>query len=147
VAELPPPATQPELREAERILGFALPLDVLAVYGAVANGGFGPGYGLVGIGGGAAGFARAGREWYCEHEYRSQRRPDLEARFDWPRRLLPVCDWGRGIYSCVDCSSADPVMSRVLLDAIADRDPTANAPEGYTFLAWLGAWADGVDLS
>ena len=48
-----PPAGADELDAAEGRLGFALPESLRTVYSQVANGGFGPGYGLLGIGSGA----------------------------------------------------------------------------------------------
>lgn len=141
--ELPGPAATADLDKAERSLGFQLPADARVVYETVANGGFGPGYGLVGIAGGATGFAVGGRRWHCEDEYEALRAaPD----FDWPERLLPVCDWGCAIYSCIDCSTRDAAVVRAFGDAIADKLPAPIQREGYTFLAWLTAWVDEVDL-
>ena len=48
-----PPATDEQLQATEEVLGFPLPALLRALYAQVANGGFGPGYGLLGaIGGG-----------------------------------------------------------------------------------------------
>ncbi|HEX6478758.1 MAG TPA: SMI1/KNR4 family protein [Ktedonobacteraceae bacterium] len=48
-----PPATDEQLQATEEALGFPLPPLLRALYAQVANGGFGPGYGLLGaIGGG-----------------------------------------------------------------------------------------------
>ncbi len=48
-----PPATDEQLQATEEALGFPLPPVLHALYEQVANGGFGPGYGLLGaIGGG-----------------------------------------------------------------------------------------------
>ncbi|GAA1607916.1 hypothetical protein GCM10009733_000050 [Nonomuraea maheshkhaliensis] len=43
---LSPPATEEEVENAERILGFKLPPVLARLYGEVANGGFGPDYHL-----------------------------------------------------------------------------------------------------
>jgi hypothetical protein len=48
-----PPATGDQVRATEEALGFALPTALRAVYLGLANGGFGPGYGLVGASCGA----------------------------------------------------------------------------------------------
>ena len=48
-SELPPAAGPQELDRVEASLGLALPPTLRRVYGEVANGGFGPGYGLVPI--------------------------------------------------------------------------------------------------
>ncbi|HZS77994.1 MAG TPA: SMI1/KNR4 family protein [Ktedonobacteraceae bacterium] len=46
------PATPQQLAAAEKELGFALPATLRALYIELANGGFGPGYGLRGVVGG-----------------------------------------------------------------------------------------------
>ena len=45
-------ATQEQIQQTEHLLGFALPPLLVALYSALANGGFGPGYGLRGMVGG-----------------------------------------------------------------------------------------------
>jgi SMI1 / KNR4 family (SUKH-1) len=47
-----PPATERELKETERQLGFLLPPLLRLLYTQIANGGFGPGYGITGAIGG-----------------------------------------------------------------------------------------------
>ncbi len=47
-----PPATEHQLRETEQELGFSLPPLLRLCYTQVANGGFGPGYGIIGVLGG-----------------------------------------------------------------------------------------------
>ena len=46
------PATQEQLRETEDLLGFSLPPLLRVLYLQIANGGFGPGYGIIGAMGG-----------------------------------------------------------------------------------------------
>ena len=48
------PATTKALQVSERLIGFELPDLLGAIYLEVANGGFGPEYGLVGTKGGAS---------------------------------------------------------------------------------------------
>lgn len=140
---LPGQATEPEIAAAEGLLGFEVPLPLRAVYLSVANGGFGPGYGLVGIGGGIRGFARGKIRGRCEETYASLR---SRTEYDWPEGLLPVCDWGCGIYSCVDCSSTDGGILRFYSDAIGDGLPTPFTTEANDFRGWLVDWLDGVNL-
>src|SRR5260221_14743324 len=47
-----PPASEAQMRKTEQQLGFALPPLLRLLYTHVANGGFGPGYGLFGVIGG-----------------------------------------------------------------------------------------------
>ena len=49
---LPAAATESQLADAERRLGFALPPLLRRLYAEVANGGFGPGSGILGVAGG-----------------------------------------------------------------------------------------------
>ncbi|EFH82016.1 SMI1/KNR4 family protein [Ktedonobacter racemifer] len=50
-----PPATQQQIMETEQKLGFSLPPLLRLLYTEVANGGFGPGYGILGAEGGYGG--------------------------------------------------------------------------------------------
>ena len=140
---LPAPASAAELATAEARLGFSVPLVVRRVYTGIANGGFGPGYGLVGIGGGRVGFRNAGRAWCCEDEYRSMR---SAPQVQWPPQLLPVCDWGCRIYSCVDAANEDAPMFRMFGDTLYDAPSLAITPMGCTFNEWLQAWVSGENL-
>jgi hypothetical protein len=47
-----PPATEQQIRETEQQLGFPLPPLLRLLYTQIANGGFGPGYGIIGVAGG-----------------------------------------------------------------------------------------------
>ncbi|MGH4031337.1 hypothetical protein ACQB60_20655 [Actinomycetota bacterium Odt1-20B] len=51
---LPAPATEAAVTEAELVIGFPLPPLLRRLYLEVANGGFGPGEGIVGVRGGAS---------------------------------------------------------------------------------------------
>jgi hypothetical protein len=94
------PATPAQLDESERRLGFRLPLAVRQLYGLVANGGFGPGYGILGLVGGAVDeFDETAVDSYLARP----RAGAEDRRWQWPRGLLPFCNWGCQIYSCVDC--------------------------------------------
>ena len=48
-----PPATHAELDRASRQLGVPIPAVLRTIYVEVASGGFGPGYGVLGVGSGA----------------------------------------------------------------------------------------------
>jgi hypothetical protein len=129
VERLPPltPAPPASVDEAERILGFPLPGLLRRLYVEVGNGGFGPGYGILGVAGG--------------------HRDDLgataiEAYQRWHTRngLLPLCHWGCAIYSFVDCASAEPDMWA------CDPNPGAEDDlfrEPMTLAVWLERWVHG----
>jgi hypothetical protein len=111
------PATEEQLRATEQALGFPLPPLLRQLYSQLANGGFGPGYGLIGT---LGGFDEAGNivELYQSHNRRAQL-IDLEQYRNgnadgapvelpdtvWPRFLLYLCDWGEAQVSCLDCAS------------------------------------------
>src|SRR5512143_1594034 len=81
-----PPATAAEIAEAEQRLGIELPALLVNLYTAIGNGGFGPGYGVLGlIHGHAVGDDRAVPLWEAWTSCH------LDARYQawrYPRTLL-----------------------------------------------------------
>src|SRR6185437_14397483 len=95
-----PLATPEVIAATEQALGFSLHPFLCRLYREIANGGFGPGYGLTGLAGGhrdVEGAALVARY----HEFRAG---------PWPDRLLPLWDWGDAIWSCLDGSSPEGVI-------------------------------------
>jgi len=91
-----PPASTSAVEQAEELVGATLPGLVQNIFLDIANGGFGPAYGVLGV----------------EHGFRDdlQRTAvDISKRRDeWlgmPDNLLPLCSWGCAIYSFVHCPS------------------------------------------
>lgn len=141
---LPGRASEAELAQAEFLLGFPLPQPVRLVYALVANGGFGPGYGLSGLGGGARKFGSNGHYRRCDEQYEFQR---SASTYSWPRGILPLCDWGCGIYSCADCTDPAAPIVRFYGDAAADNlAPTPFTSEAPAFISWLSEWISGRSL-
>lgn len=131
-ANLPACVSDQELAEAERILGFALPTEVRRLYGEVANGGFGPEYFL---------FPLMGEGSTAVTEYGTLRESPSEF---WPRGVLPILDWGCGMYGAVDCLRPDaPVL---LFDPNADTGDAADAwfQDSPSLTQWLVSWLDGT---
>lgn len=138
-----PPLTAQGLSSAERQLGFAIPTLLAQIYTGVGNGGFGPGYGLLGLQGGALDdLGHDAITLYCLYRQTDPTDPD----WAWPVGLLPICHWGCAIYSCVDCAQADSPV-RVF-------DPNAHngawtrcfIPHKNSLESWLSAWVSGVSL-
>jgi hypothetical protein len=138
-----PALTERATVDAESRLGFGLPAVVRELYTEVANGGFGPGYGLLGLIDGA----RSDTNRDAVEEYLAFRQPDPEdPGWHWPEQLLPICHWGCAIYSCVDCSDERADLVRFDPNPVDTDWSIAFAPEGHTILSWLEAWLRGEDL-
>ena len=129
----------------ERRLGFNLPALLKRLYGEIGNGGFGPGYGLIGLSGGALDdLGRTAPEIYAAL---SQPGAD-DSDFIWPTGLLPICHWGCAIYSCIACAA--PGFPMKIFDpnlhASINSWDDAFFAEGLSFDEWIEAWARGEDL-
>jgi SMI1 / KNR4 family (SUKH-1) len=131
------PASADAVEEAEALIGCQLPPLLRRLYLEVGNGGFGPGYGVLGLRGGHRdGTRRAALDLYREaHDSSSKHWSFL------PASLLPVCYWGCGIYSFIDCSRPEGPMWGW------DPNPPASRqslfPEPFTLAGWLDRWVRG----
>lgn len=127
----------------ERRLGFRLPLAVWRLYGQVANGGFGPGYGILGLVGGAVDeFGETAVDSYLDR----RRAATDDPRWRWPEGLLPFCSWGCQIYSCIDCRPGIPRPPMVVFAPGSGEDwRSAFVGEGRTLPRWLQSWVAGQD--
>jgi hypothetical protein len=98
---LPAPATPQALDDAEARMGAAIPPLLRRLYAEVANGGFGPGSGIIGIKGG----------WPDDHgrtiedlfEMMSEGDPD-EPTWNWPAGLMPIVD-SSPVWTCVETAA------------------------------------------
>ncbi len=145
-AGAPPPARPDEIHESEQALGFALPSALRQIYGLVANGGFGPGYGLLGLLGGATDeFGDTAVTRYLA----DRQSPDML----WPEGLVPLCSWGDEITSCAEAFVEAAPVSVFDPGALA-YDAEMEVLDARTCLffhrssvaGWLVAWARGADL-
>ncbi|MEV5172160.1 SMI1/KNR4 family protein [Streptomyces flaveolus] len=91
---LPPPATPEAVVAAEEVIGFPLPPLLRRLYVEVANGGFGPDEGVLGVSGGAA------QGNFADIAELYQDGPDPSGRI--PAGLVLIYDWGCAIWSLVD---------------------------------------------
>lgn len=143
-----PPAATEDLEVAERAIGFKLPELLQAIYLEVGNGGFGPEYGIVGT---EAGFKLD----KCSLESCYEGMLQLEQEntvWRWPKGLLPVANYGCGMWSCVDCEYEKLPM--ILWDpnnldsGLEEADAQLNWgnafwDQGRSLRAWLEGWLDG----
>ncbi len=132
-----PVAPAEAVEEAESVIGYRLPPLLRRLYLELGNGGFGPGYGILGLRGGHRDIRRTALDWYRE----AHGTPSSHWYF-LPASLLPVCHWGCAIYSFVDCSQPegpmwgwDPNPGPVDQQALY-REPVA-------FAEWLSRWLAG----
>ena len=132
---LPPRATPTTLDQVETDLGFPLPPFLRRVYLEVADGGFGPGGGLMRIADAAAAYARM------------QTGAELPRGMAWPERLLPIREVDPG-FDCVDASS--PAGRVVAWDPEDLREFSGEKAWNRSFSeiapsveAWLEEWVGG----
>jgi hypothetical protein len=140
-----PPVAAKALAATERAIGFKLPELVRVLYLKVGNGGFGPEYGIVGTKGGA-------KLDGCTLETRYQNMVNLESEnpvWRWPKQLLPLANYGCGMWSCVDCEYQklpmilwDPNNLDDDLDAADARLNWGNSfwDQGRSLRTWLEGW-------
>lgn len=154
-----PPATEEQLAQSEEILEFSLPPALRALFATVANGGFGPGYGIPGaVGGFGPGDGVydivQGFYLFCDES----RQVPLEAYAEspgsqhfnlpndcWPERVLPLCSWGCAMYDFIDADTGR-ICQRDFSDNYPD-DPNWQTILTRTELSledWLSRWLDGV---
>ena len=146
-------ATIQDVNRAEASLGFRLQEVLRRICLEVGNGGFGPACPpILDVASAAA-------------EYHNSLRDHARSHPEWPPRLLPICDWGCNIYSCLDCSSTHVPIVRVDYNHDVpemrqgcvlnpgfqffesySNDVVAAWIESSTIEDWLSDWLAGVDL-
>lgn len=134
------PGNAGDVASDEEDLRFRLPSLLKRLYTEIGNGGFGPGYALIGLTNGVP--DDTGKTAPAIYEiFRSG--PEL----GWPDGLLPICHWGCAIYSCVDCLDPDFRM-RIFDPNNHDGDDWTDAffEDSPSFEDWIRSWASGVDL-
>jgi len=136
VKHICPPASSADIQRAEAALGFKLPTLLEKLYGEVANGGFGPEHGVLGLDGGHASDGQS-----CVKTYLGFRKP-YRNKIIWPEFYLPICFRGCSIYSVLDCSSdSGPVVGIDLADGVR---PEAFKKESESLFAWMEDWLSKV---
>lgn len=144
------PVTEEELVQAETQLGFVLPSLLRRIYREVANGGFGPGYGLLPLnelppnaGSNTTSLVAEyqGMRAFSQHDIDAYFAEEEEKPALWPERVLLLCDWGCNIYSCLDCSSSELPIFRMDSNENFLVEWAIEAPSLHN---WLERWIDGT---
>lgn len=125
------PATLDDVSYAEAMLGFPLSADHRDVLLGVANGGFGPAYGLPGIiPPGYGGPLEEGGIIECHSLIRRiTERPCYG--------MTPICNWGDAIWSLVGTNDH---AVYIVHEGLVYKSV-------FSFQEWLEAWLDGVNIS
>lgn len=145
VLEIAPRASEETLVETEQRLGFGLPPLLRRIYAEIGNGGFGPGYGLIGAIGGAV----DDRGDTIVEAYLGRAAPDpSEPSWVWPAKVVPLFSWGGAVYTCGDLS--DTTCPLVLFDPQLYRPGAALTgafkAHQMTLSVFLGRWISGDNV-
>ena len=127
-----PPCSRDAVHQAEKLLQLKFPSLLVECLTQVGNGGFGPGYGLIGIQGSESDFGDLVNT--CMQIRRDR------ADKQWTHDLLPFCAWGCNIFACVDCKTSDVWILRG--EAEHELERTSLSLE-----AFLSRWLDGASGS
>jgi hypothetical protein len=133
------PAAAPAVADFEHAAGLHLPTFYVRLLTEVANGGFGPGFGIVGIP--PDGFVDDDLGGNLLEAY-LERRDCAETAWRLPRGLLPLCNWGCGTFSYIDTLSTGAAV--ITADVLQDRIEYIET--AVTLAAWLSDWVAGVNL-
>lgn len=135
-----PVATQEQLDAAEQSLGFPLPALLKELYANMADGGFGPGYGLDSLESIAASYSTMKqRNRIVDIAFYERRRSSADhleiPHYIWPYRFLYLCHWGCAEYSYLDCD-----LERVFRGGAA-LDNYCLDLEAQSLYEWLDLWS------
>jgi hypothetical protein len=126
--ELGPPTSADAIEAAEREMGCHFHQFHRRLFREVGNGGFGPGYGLIGI-----------PEGSLDVEERSliELNQGLFSDHDGQMSsVVPLCGWGCGIWSCVDCETG--AILSISEFGLRDLEQGLHS--------WFEDWISGVNL-
>lgn len=123
------PAKPDVVLEAQHAMGCDMYPLHRRLFEEIANGGFGPGYGLIGLPGGT--LDDEGRSLVELREILW-----IDSETPMPPPVVPLCEWGCGIWSCIDGETG----------AVLTMDEYGLKDIGQSFPSWLEDWVSGVNL-
>lgn len=131
------PISQEEFEAVETTLGFSLPDIIRRISTEVADGGFGPAWGINRLK--HPPNSPFGPHWMVEMSVESWHNlynGEADTRLmGYPERFVRYCEAGCNICICIDCSNE---LAQVFVD-----DPNADSPIQYqnqTIEEWLAIW-------
>lgn len=124
-----PPASTTALQVAEGELGRKIHPHLRRVLGEIANGGVGPGNGLVGVSSGHA--DDEGRTLVAFTRFLTEAFPSL------PTNAVGLCDWGGSVWSALGGENDESILT--LWEGGVVQTP-------WVFDEWLACWFEGRDL-
>lgn len=80
--------------------------------------------------------------------YQGYTRPDRkDPAWRWPKKLIPACELGCGMYMCVDCNQPEGAIVQFEPNPREAGEPLVDylVPIAPSLEAWLWAWLDGRD--
>lgn len=139
------PANASEVDRAEAQVGFSFPSLLRRIYLEIANGGFGPGYGLLGVAGGAT----SGQGDEIVKAYLNIRTlPEDVFGEPYPVGRLLIAEWGCATWAAIDALKEEcPVFAFDLALAVRGDISRAFVPHRGSFGEWLEAWLNGSSMS
>jgi hypothetical protein len=135
-----PILTVEEVEMAEFDLGFTLPPLIRTLYLQVADGGYGPGWGILPLNLDEQPSVVAHDHWFR----RSWRRGRPPKR--WPEPFIRFCEWGCNIYSGIDCSQVTCPVLRFDPHRGGQNEQGCLVRESDSLADWLTAWLEGKKL-
>ena len=135
-----PVLTIEDVETAEFDLGFTLPPLIRSLYLHVADGGYGPGWGILPLNIDEQPSIVAHDHWF-RRSWKTGRPPK-----GWPDPFIRFCEWGCNIYSGVDCSQAACPVLRFDPHRAGRKDVDLLVTECCSLAEWLTAWLDGEQL-
>jgi hypothetical protein len=148
--ELPQSATPEVVAAAEATLGVRFPPLLARLYLEVGNGGFGPGFGILGLPPGGWTDDKGTNLVDLWQRYRDLPDDWPVGRWRWPATLLPIAYYGDVVYACLDTSEPGcPVLDYDPSDLDWDEDDYPVGEEDCfertadTLAEWLTDWLEG----
>ncbi len=143
-----PPITLDLLQDFEEIAEILFPNDLSRVYLEVGNGGFGPGYGLLGFSNTINMEHDSRKRWDTIDDYYLGHKHSKEMGYgrDWSEYILPICTGGCDCLGIVDLR--DERVGFVQHELFEFLEPLENIIEwkAISVKSWFEAWMNGEHL-